>query len=250
MLSKVGDEAVKNFYDNGKNNLLSIANNTKEVLRGMQENVKNFYDKGKNNLLSKVGNTKKILNDKNSDSSVNSLQMHSPTTDPHLFKVIEKLSSDEKVLDKMKSIIPIIKNTTKKILSKIAPVEKVKNSNLSQKLSKVGHGENTTNIGNTNPRLASDNKHIPINVSSDMNTHGLIDVANINFDQLKVLQDLRNICVQTLKVLAKNNDQSTFIPNITPTQNKSPNTNNSNGGSHHRLNVNRGDYGSSPYALA
>ena len=124
-----------------------------------------------------------------------------------------------------------------------------KKSNSLQKLSTVNNDRNNMNVGNNNPRLMANTKNIPINVSSDMNSQGLINVADINNDQLKVLQDLRNISVQTLKVLAKNNEQSTFIPSMSPTRNRASNTDNNDGVRHHSLNVNRGDYGSSPYAL-
>ena len=151
------------------------------------------------------------------------------------------IKSNNVSVDKKTPFKSIMAIKTAEFMKKLKPFQKLFPSNVEK---------NNLSINNTNPRLMTDSKNIPINVSTETNSQGLIDVADINNDQLKVLQDLRNISVQTLKVLAKNNEQSTFIPTMTPTRNKPSNNKNNNSNNQHRLNVNRGDYGSSPYALA
>jgi len=132
-------------------------------------------------------------------------------------------------------------NILKEISNNISSSEQIK--------LKAFDGNTELNVGKNTPRIAMDNKNVMVNIRTNDDNSGLAEVTDINNDQLKVLQDLRNISIQTLKVLAKNNEQSTPIPPITPTGYKSSNTI-SDGGKQHSMRVNRGDYGSSPYALA
>lgn len=132
-------------------------------------------------------------------------------------------------------------NILKEISNNISSSEQIK--------LKAFDGNTELNVGKNTPRIAMDNKNVMVNIRTNDDNSGLTEVTDINNDQLKVLQDLRNISIQTLKVLAKNNEQSTPIPPITPTGYKSSNTI-SDGGKQHSMRVNRGDYGSSPYALA
>jgi hypothetical protein len=110
--------------------------------------------------------------------------------------------------------------------------------------------KNNTSIQSSNiPNIQSDKEKFVISVSDDNSAKNLNSLTTINNDQLKVLQDLRNISIETLKFMAKSNDKTVPMPVMASSNNRASNDI-ANGGVRHNLNPDRGHYNKSPYALA
>jgi len=192
----------------------------------------NVFEKGKSllqNIGDKVG---QVFNPEKIISVVSDINKSISNIFDHILNAIIVVNS---YIEKSRN------NILKEISNNISSPEQIK--------LKAFDNNSEFNFGKNTPQIATDNKNVMVNIRTNGDNSGLAEVTDINNDQLKVLQDLRNISVQTLKVLAKNNEQSTSIPSMTPTGYKSSD-NIKNGGKQHSMRVNRGDYGSSPYALA
>jgi hypothetical protein len=173
-----------------------------------------------------------------------------------------------KNLFNMDGIMPKIedlKNSVFSIFDNLLKVFSDFNNNLNQRyevfgkntIANMNNGQNirpfdknNTSIQSSNiPNIQSDKEKFVISVSNDNSAKNLNSLTTINNDQLKVLQDLRNISIETLKFMAKSNDKTVPMPVMASSNNRASNDI-ANGGVRHNLNPDRGHYNKSPYALA
>jgi hypothetical protein len=237
-----------------------ISDNVKGFFKGSSKNIDQLDNVGRIDSDNKLQQASINLVNKNKQNSLNAT--FDDTLWGNISNKLKNFFNFENSLNTTKSpqdVNSIRKDTGNTLLSDIS--NKLKNFfNFENSLNTTkspkdvnsipkNKGEFAANVEKNTPRLVGEIKNMPIGVSSDINLQGLTDVVGINNDQLSVLQDLRNISIQTLKVLAKNKEQVAFIPSSTPIRNRSSSNNSDNKSSSSNLNVSRGDYGSSPYAL-